>query len=155
MTENSTYIDETAQNTMVEENLNEKLKVAAATAEAETDKNETETAPDTGKFKSVQALMSAYLALEAEFTRRSQRLKELENKAAEAPSPGCCTEDGLISAALGNPAVKDKVVGEYLREVFSGKRAPVVMGGVSCAAPQSCPKSVKEAGELAKNFLKN
>ena len=30
------------------------------------------------KFKSVDALASAYGALEAEFTRRSQRIKELE-----------------------------------------------------------------------------
>ena len=31
-----------------------------------------------GKFKDVNALANAYSALEAEFTRRSQRLKELE-----------------------------------------------------------------------------
>ena len=34
-----------------------------------------------GKFKDVNALASAYSALEAEFTRRSQRLKELERLA--------------------------------------------------------------------------
>ena len=34
-----------------------------------------------GKFKDVDALARAYSALEAEFTRRSQRLKELERKA--------------------------------------------------------------------------
>ena len=33
-----------------------------------------------GKFKDVDALARAYSALEAEFTRRSQRLKELEKK---------------------------------------------------------------------------
>ena len=32
-----------------------------------------------GKFKSADALLKAYLELEAEFTRRSKRLKELEN----------------------------------------------------------------------------
>ena len=36
-----------------------------------------------GKFKDVNALLTAYGALEAEFTRRSQRLKELERKLAE------------------------------------------------------------------------
>ena len=35
-----------------------------------------------GKFKTVDALLSAYDSLEAEFTRRSQRLKELEREAA-------------------------------------------------------------------------
>lgn len=33
-----------------------------------------------GKFKTVDALLDAYNSLEAEFTRRSQRLKELEGK---------------------------------------------------------------------------
>lgn len=37
-----------------------------------------------GKFKDVDALARAYSALEAEFTRRSQRLKELEKKAESA-----------------------------------------------------------------------
>ncbi len=34
-----------------------------------------------GKFKDANALLEAYESLEAEFTRRSQRLKELERKA--------------------------------------------------------------------------
>ena len=34
-----------------------------------------------GKFKDVNALLEAYGALEAEFTRRSQRLKALEKEA--------------------------------------------------------------------------
>ena len=33
-----------------------------------------------GKFKSSDELLNAYNALEAEFTRRSQRIKELEGK---------------------------------------------------------------------------
>ena len=36
---------------------------------------------DLGKFKDVSALMQAYQSLQAEFTRRSQRLKELERQA--------------------------------------------------------------------------
>ncbi len=155
MTENSTYNGNTAQEAATVENLDANLKEAAEPAQAE-QKEQVKAAPDTGKFKSVEALMSAYLALEAEFTRRSQRLKELEgNKAAEAPSPECLSDEQLVSAALGNPAVKDRVVGEYLKQVSVGKSVPLIMGGVSCAAPQSTPKSVKEAGALAKNFLKN
>ena len=34
-----------------------------------------------GKFRDVNALAEAYGALEAEFTRRSQRLRELEKRA--------------------------------------------------------------------------
>lgn len=36
-----------------------------------------------GKFRSAEELLNAYNSLESEFTRRSQRLKELENQAAE------------------------------------------------------------------------
>ncbi|MBR4943547.1 MAG: hypothetical protein IKZ28_05900 [Clostridia bacterium] len=41
-----------------------------------------------GKFKSVDALARAYEALQAEFTRRSQRLKELERKADNSEREG-------------------------------------------------------------------
>ena len=51
----------------------------------------TDTAPekvsmDLGKFRSVDALLRAYEALESEFTRRSQRLKELEREADNSPA---------------------------------------------------------------------
>lgn len=36
-----------------------------------------------GKFKTAEELLNAYNSLESEFTRRSQRLKELENRQAE------------------------------------------------------------------------
>lgn len=151
-TENSTYTDDLAQIAPAEDNLDANLKETAEPAEAE----EERVAPDTGKFKSVEALMSAYLALEAEFTRRSQRLKELEeSKATEAPSPECLDEDRLLSAALNNNNVREAVVGEYLKTVLGGKGVPLIVDGVSCAAPHSAPKSVKEAGALVKQFLKN
>lgn len=152
-TENSTYNDNLAQITPTEDNLNAELEDRADPAVAEI---EPKAAPDTGKFKSVEALLSAYLALEAEFTRRSQRLKELEeSKATEAPSSECLNEEQLLSAALNNKNVKDAVVGEYLKTVLGGKSVPLIVGGVSCAAPHSAPKSVKEAGALVKQFLKN
>ena len=43
-------------------------------------------APDLGKFQSVNALMRAYQELEAEFTRRSQRLRALESAAQQGAS---------------------------------------------------------------------
>jgi hypothetical protein len=48
-----------------------------------------------GKFKDVNALARAYGALEAEFTRRSQRLKELENQLASN------SQEGNDAAAAG------------------------------------------------------
>ena len=66
------------------DNLKKDLRETADTAEAE---KEITAAPDLGKFKDVQTLLKAYSDLEAEFTRRSQRLKELEaSKEQEAPA---------------------------------------------------------------------
>ncbi len=48
-------------------------------ADARTDEG---TAAPYGKFKDAGALLQAYNSLEAEFTRRSQRLRELEGKLA-------------------------------------------------------------------------
>ncbi len=57
--------------------------VAAAKTEELTDRKEEENASTVlGKFKDVDALAKAYTSLQAEFTRRSQRLKKLE-KAVE------------------------------------------------------------------------
>ena len=41
-----------------------------------------------GKFRSADALAEAYSALEAEFTRRSQRLRELERRAENPGGAG-------------------------------------------------------------------
>ena len=50
-------------------------------AEAEREKEKGKGSAVLGKFRDVDALKEAYSALEAEFTRRSQRLKELEKRA--------------------------------------------------------------------------
>lgn len=154
MTENSTHIDNLVPESGEKDNLNEGISEATDTAEAV--KNEEKSANAYGKFNSVEALLSAYLSLEAEFTRRSQRLKELEeSKADGAPSHGEQDTDGLLKAVLENGNVRDAVISEYLKSVFAGKSVPIIVGGVACSAPQSVPKSVKEAGSLAKQFLKN
>lgn len=68
----------------------------AAAQGAEARQNTGATAAGLGKFKDADALLRAYNSLEAEFTRRSRRLRELEEKASE---------QGLVpSAAGGGPA---------------------------------------------------
>ena len=68
-------------------------EVAVASVGAEDRKDaEKEVSTVLGKFKDVDALARAYGSLQAEFTRRSQKLKELERQAenlkAEAESSG-------------------------------------------------------------------
>lgn len=141
------------------DNAAAQIQVTADTAQAE--KNIA--AAELGKFKSVDALMSAYLSLEAEFTRRSQRLKELEqeSKAQSMPEQGAPSRgsaiDGeeLLKAALASENVKQAVLAEYLKTVSANKSVPLIVGGITPATPKTAPKSVKEAGALAERFLKN
>lgn len=143
---------------MDNENI-EMKRSTAETAEAE----EVKAAAGTGKFESVDALLTAYRNLEAEFTRRSQRLKELEcgNKAQDMPEAGAPSHesgldgDGLLRAALSSEEVKKAVIEDYLKSLAAGKSVPLISGGVSSATPRQTPKSIKEAGALAKQFLKN
>lgn len=113
-----------------------------------------EVAQNFGKFKSVDALYSAYLSLEAEFTRRSQRLKELEEGSkAETPSPKSDSQE-LLKMALSDEQVKTAVIEQYIKSVAE-KKVPLLVGGNVAIAPQTKPKSVKDAGRLATEFLKS
>ena len=137
------------------DNLTENKQVTADAAEAE----KRETATELGKFKDVQTLMKAYSDLEAEFTRRCQRLKELEggNKANPKSdgitvSPSQKTEEERIAEALSDTKLRDAVIGDYLKGLAE-KTVPLTSGGGAVTAPRNAPKSVKEAGKLAQQFL--
>ena len=147
MENTATNNDEIAREPEAEkDNVGAVDEVAAEAAEAEV--KDDKTAPATGKFKSVEALMSAYLSLEAEFTRRSQRLKELEEK-------GRASDDDILAAALANDNVRKAVVGDYLKSLSAVKSVPLLVDGAPCVAPAAAPTTLKEAGMLAKQFLNN
>lgn len=125
-------------------------------------------ASEFGKFKSVKALMDAYTALEAEFTRRSQRLKELEaNKAQTEPvnadnpeTPSQRAEKAELPAqyAADKPLsddVKTAVIEEYLNSVRRNRSVPFVTGGGAVTAARRTPATVSEAGTMAIKFLNN
>ena len=117
------------------------------------------------KFRSVDALVKAYEALEAEFTRRSQRLRALEqaNKAPRAqgePSsvPTACAQEQTPSCE----AVMDVPSGqEGAEKPFpsskEGREAFVPLmthAGAGVMAPAVRPNSFEEAGRLALGYLK-
>lgn len=145
------------------DNLTNKIEVTADTAGAE----DNGAVAGLGKFKDVKALLDAYTNLEAEFTRRSQRLKELEKATSVKPAPeqsASVTDDsqlgenstgkGLLEQALGDENVKKAIIEDYLKGVFANKTVPLLSGGVQIPAPNRTPKNVKEAGRLAQEFLK-
>ena len=144
----------------MKDNQNVEDRVTAETAEAEGN----EVAAELGKFKDVKALAEAYRALEAEFTRRSQRLKELEemqaNKETEATANAATAEAPSPEEAKGaenvhsvQPAlsdeVKNAVIEEYLNGIFAKRGVPFVTGGGAVAAQRRTPSTLREAGALA------
>mgnify|MGYP001778076045 CR=1 FL=1 len=140
------------------DNLENECPGTANAAEAEKKK----VAADLGKFKDVKALLDAYNSLEAEFTRRSQRLRELESNKAENPpaqaasgEPSAHTQNSasLYEAAAGDEEVKTKIIADYLKSVSSAKGAPMVTGGIVVTSPKTRPASIKEAGRLAQEFF--
>ena len=167
-----------------------------------------------GKFKDAKSLLSAYNSLQAEFTRRCQRVKELQREVdrlnkinvnnnnftnlsngetnvseninnsltdAEALIMAERNGDGKVQAvefnggnndlnfdsqnAINNSSnqtalsndVKQKIIREYLNGIENSKPSVTLMSGNGNAivVPPSKPKSVAEAGELARRIFKN
>ena len=129
-------------------------------------------APDLGKFKNVEALARAYRELEAEFTRRSQRLKALEEASraggtaqsqppsseaseSEIPSQDSVLNDdeAIYAAAMQHEEVRKRIVGEYLDRV---RGVPLMAGGgAPVRAPARRVSSIGEAGKLALGYFQN
>ncbi len=66
---------------------------------AEGAKKEMSSSTDLGKFKDVNALMQAYTALQAEFTRRSQRLKRYEKEEENQVRDGAVAQERVAASA--------------------------------------------------------
>lgn len=146
-----------------EQTAAEAEQTAGAVAEAESEAPTNAALPV--KFRSVDALVKAYEALEAEFTRRSQRLRALEqaNKAPRAqgepsPVPTACAQEQTPSceAVMNVPsgqegAEKPLPSSKEEREAF----VPLMThAGAGVMAPAVRPNSFEEAGRLALGYLK-
>ena len=99
--------------------------------------------PDLGKFKSVDALLRAYGQLEAEFTRRSQKLKALEDAASQnSEEAGAVREEELYRMVNENEGVRARVLGDYLASL---KGVPLLTNsGVGVTVGQTAPKTFAE-----------
>lgn len=107
-----------------------------------------------GKFKDAQSLLNAYNSLEAEFTKRCQRLKELEGERNGDKTPPAPLGEAAGAPAI-SPELRERVIGEYLKELFAAKSSAVVMGtgGMPVTKPVSRPKTIDEAGKLALELI--
>lgn len=193
----------------MENAIKEQLPVCPSGQDTQGDKAE---GNSYGKFKTKEGLVDAYNSLEAEFTRRSQRIRELEgqlnNRTAEekwnnkvgeltAKYPVAkeltaeiaeyigakkelledenCLEKALLAvlsqrytspkesgakkpaentarAPAANASVGERAL-SYLCDVSMPEILP--QGGELPAAPRVRPKSVREAGDMARKLLVN
>lgn len=131
-----------------------------------------------GKFKSADALLQAYNSLQSEFTRRSQRLKELENDAArntvqsdvepapmpeenasamssqaQTPDERARDDTALYERVKDSEAVRRKIIDEYLNGVKKSA-VPLLSGGMSVTTPSARAKTVEEAGNFALGYFR-
>ena len=133
--------------------VNEQVQLAPQPAEADRSAGGSESA-SYGKFKDADALLAAYNSLEAEFTKRCQRIKELESKVladkASVPTESTERKDKGIS-----DEDKDEILKDYLKSVLFAKQTAIVMdnAGVGVKTPADKPKSIAEAGNLAKSLF--
>ncbi|MBO5927869.1 MAG: hypothetical protein J6Q32_03355 [Clostridia bacterium] len=140
----------------MEELTNEQIIVESQPAAAEEGNGESTQKISLGKFKDVNALLGAYNSLQAEFTKRCQRLKELENTIS-GDKTIVPTEENKEN--IGNTEKseidKEEILKEYLQSVISSKGGARLLDsvGVSVKTPASKPKTIKEAGMLAKEIL--
>ena len=147
---------------------NEQTEIVSQIAEAKNSDGE-DASVSLGKFKDVNALLSAYNSLQAEFTKRCQRIKELEAHAAvdkviptekaegafvagEQPAKEVPTENRTLSITEEE---KENCIKGYLTEIMGAKSKAIVMDGfgASVKTPVNKPKTVEEAGKLAKELL--
>lgn len=108
-----------------------------------------------GKFKDVKSLLSAYNSLEAEFTKRCQRIKELEGGAVADKAEEKSNVPEERAGEIGQ-SEKEEILKDYLKGILKGKQAAIVMSdaGVGVKAPADKPKTIAAAGVLAKEYFK-
>ncbi len=130
---------------------NEQTETVAHPAEAESMNGESSVEVSFGKFKDAEALLNAYNSLQSEFTKRCQRVKELEAKisAVDKETPPTQTEEDK------HHTEDNDIIKEFLKGVMAKKQTAIVMDGtgVSVTTPVSRPKNIAQAGMLAQEIF--
>ena len=140
----------------MEEKINEQTLNIAQSATAEEEKGVKSEEVSLGKFKDVGALLNAYNSLQAEFTKRCQKIKELEGKLDDKTIvPSTPQAEKVEKVDIKEEKEKAEVLKEYLLDVLGKKPSAVIMdgAGTSVKTPVNRPTTILEAGNLAKNLL--
>ena len=142
----------------MEQLSNEQTQVTAQPAEAEGMNGEQEQAVSLGKFKDVNALLSAYNSLESEFTKRCQKIKQLESALSSVDKTTPTEENSKVETQPEKDTTekeKERILKEYISGVLSRKQTAIVMDGegVGTKTPVSRPKTITEAGKIAQELF--
>ena len=142
----------------MQEIKNEQTTLLTQPAEAEMEQGGEKSEVSLGKFKDVGALLNAYNSLQSEFTKRCQKIKELEGKLETGDKtivPPVEDKGAPTSQADTTFIDKEKILKDYLLDVLGKKPSAIIMdgAGVSVKTPVNRPKTIEEAGNLAKNLL--
>lgn len=136
---------------------NEQTVTEAQVAEANEVKGAQKETVSLGKFKNAEALLAAYNSLQAEFTKRCQRIKELE--AVNSFDKTKVPKDEEATAEIAEKGIteeeKNEILKGYLKDVLSVKSRAIIMegGGAGVTTPTERPKSLDEAANLAKKIF--
>lgn len=146
---------------MEDQTKNEQTLVEAQPAEAdkEVKGEEAKTEVSLGKFKDVQSLIQAYNSLQSEFTKRCQRIKELEGEVSKVDKASAPTNETSVGEENVKQGItqqeKEQILKDYLKGIVSSKQIAILMdgNGIGVKTPVSKPKTIAEAGALAKEIL--
>lgn len=131
-------------------------KETLTTEETKTNEPAEEEKAELGKFKDVNALLKAYDSLQSEFTKRCQRIKELEKRISEIDKEDSPKTESVAQDPAGiTEEEKQEFLKGYLKQVIGAKSRAIVLDGEGAGlkTPQAKPKTVSEAGRLAKEIL--
>ena len=138
----------------MQELKNEQTEVVESITVEENQENkvdESTTEVSLGKFKDINTLLSAYNSLQAEFTKRCQRLKELESAIEKTDKVKAPVEQSAEQEQdkLKDTTLKEEILKDYLKEIIGSKK-PVVMdgAGVGIKAPVKKPTTIEQAGDM-------
>ncbi len=158
----------------IKENVGVENNQTEAVAEASVGSREAvpneETSTVLGKFKNVDALTKAYESLQAEFTRRSQRLRTLEKEVENFRSLGGESGAEKLRKAANSRREEAKKFDEFVAEVScsTAQEKPTLLqnsfpdegegvtpeeGSVKVASGEGAAKTPSEDGEGAANSV--
>ena len=115
-----------------------------------------------GKFENPQQLYEAYCALQSEFTKRCQKMAQMEKELEEAKQNKTPSVSELLTDSefineyvLTNENVASAVVSAYLKSLRNKNKISVLgADGAVALFVSKKPSSLKEAKELADGIIR-